>query len=368
MKATLIFLIFTLFFFFQNLNSQTPDIFISSWQKDAIGRYDGETGEFLGNFAEGGGLDRPQKILFHPNTGHALVTGFLNSEIKMYDGETGAYLGNFSSGYSLNSPTKMIMGRDDLLYVTQWDGKVVRFDLDGNFVDEFTSINIPAGLGMTWDEDDNLYVAAWGTNGFDGQVFKFDSDGNSMGSFINSSILDGPTGIWQGEDGDFFVVDWRKGAVFRFDNEGNYKEDFITGLVRIEGQAFGQDGSIFICEVQNNRVQKFNSDGTFSETFITGASLAGPNDIVFGPMPVNTENAFDFEINMTVSPNPFSEITIIEFELPSSENINLNVRNSAGHEVLVLKEGTLNSGKHQFEWKAEGMPGGTYFIHLKNRK
>ena len=227
------FLIWFLFLPFRNLVAQSPDLFLTSFQNDAISRFNTETGTFLGYFVSpgAGGLDRPQDVFFHPVSGHLLVTGFLNNQIKMYDGQNGNFLSNFSSGYSLNNPTKMILGPDSLLYVSQWDGRVVRFTLEGNFVDEFTSINIPAGLGMTWDEDDNLYVTSWGNDGFDGQVYKFDMQGDSQGAFINSAMLDGPVGIWRDESGDFFVVDWRLGSVLQFDSNDKFEVIFISGTV-----------------------------------------------------------------------------------------------------------------------------------------
>ena len=90
-----------------------------------------------------------RKTFFHPD-GSVLVTGFGNTTIKRYDGETGAFLGDFSSGYALATPSKMSIGPDSLIYVTQWDAvqnNIVRFDLDGNFVDEFTTEGAPNGLG-----------------------------------------------------------------------------------------------------------------------------------------------------------------------------------------------------------------------------
>ena len=101
-----------------DLDAQTPDIFTSSFMNDAVVRFDGETGAFLGNFVSpgSGGLGRPQQVYFHPNTGDLIVVGILNSQLKKYDGETGAYLGNFTSGYTLNKA-----------YLTESNGVVCEF-------------------------------------------------------------------------------------------------------------------------------------------------------------------------------------------------------------------------------------------------
>ncbi len=358
-----------LIFNIQCLFSQTPDLYTTSFQNDAVGRYDGETGAYKGYFVSpgSGGLDRPQKVFFHPTNGNLLVTGFLNTQIKMYNGETGAFIGNFSSGYSLASPTKMILGRDSLLYVSQWGGKVVRFTLNGSFVDEFTSINIPAGLGMIWDDDDNLYVTSWGSDGFDGRVYKFDSQGNSLGTFISSSQLDGPVGVWRDDAGDFYVVDWRKGSVLRFDSNGAFKGTFISGTERTEGHAFGADGSIYLCNVQVNKVVRYNSNGSFDKVFIDN-NLAGPNSITFGPVMTPTENpVFSNSIHINVFPNPVVKKATIQFELPSSEFVNLKIVNEAGQAVDYLKKASLSAGKHQVDWDASHFSSGIYFLHLEVR-
>lgn len=352
-----------------SLPSQNSDIFISSFAKNAIGRYDGETGAFKGDFVASGsgGLVRPQKVFFHPITGHLLVTGFLNAQIKMYDKDTGAFLGNFSSGYNLSSPAKMILGDDNLIYVTQWGRKVARFNLDGTFVDEFTSISIPAAVGMTWDEENNLYVASWGTNGRDGQVYKFDAQGNSQGIFIDSERLEGPVGIWRDDAGDFLVVDWRLGSVLRFDSNGNYKNTFISGNQRTEGHAFGTDGSIYLCDVQANRVGRYNPDGTFIEFFINESSLSGPNDIEFRPTSLvssTEETDLAKQINLQVSPNPFRGHTSIQFQLTASNYVKLRVFNNMGQEIANLQEANLGSGDHQVKWDAENLPEDVYFLQL----
>ena len=347
--------------------AQSRDFFTTSFQNDAIGRYDGSSGAFKGYFVSqgSGGLDQPQKILFHPQTDHMLVTGFFNNSIKAYDGNTGAYLGDFSSGYSLSSPTKMILGHDDLLYVSQWGGKIVRFDLSGVFVDEFSSISIPAGLGMEWDDAGNLYVASWGTDGFDGQVYKFDSLGNSLGTFINSSELDGPVGIWREEAGDFLVVDWRKGSVLRFDSSGAFKGTFISGNERIEGHAFGTDGSIYLCNVQIDQVKRYDASGNFLSTFIDDSNLAGANDIVLEPETASTSNdplAGQKRIQLQLVPSPFREALGIHLELPVRTTTSITITDVLGRRHKTLKEGMLPVGAQQFVWEATDAPAGVYFV------
>ncbi len=226
--------------FFKGYAQTQIEVFVNSRGTNAIKKYD-ENGNYLGNFIAPnyGGLIAPEDILFHPD-GTMLVTGAGNTTIKRYDGQTGQYLGNFSSGYSLEIPSKMSIGWDSLLYVTQWgttQNKVVRFDLDGNFVDEFTKTPAPNGLGHLWDANKNFYISIYG-NGANGTIQKFDSLGNSLGTFINSSILQGPTDIWFDTNGDMLVEDWTVGRVLRYNSSGQYLGIFVNGLTNPEGMAF----------------------------------------------------------------------------------------------------------------------------------
>ncbi|HMR44759.1 MAG TPA: hypothetical protein PKC40_13035, partial [Saprospiraceae bacterium] len=203
-------------------------VFVTSRNTHEVKLYNLATGGFIKNFvtAGSGGLSYPQEVVWHPD-GFLLVTGRGNGAVKKYDGATGAYLGNFTSGYTLDNPTKMTVWRDSLLYISQWgvtQNKVVRFDLKtGEFVDEFTSIGVPAGSGHAWDAAGNLYVAQYG-NGVDGKVQKFAVDGTFAGTFVSSSILQGPVNLWFDAVGNLFVGDWTLGEVLQFDGAtGAYK-------------------------------------------------------------------------------------------------------------------------------------------------
>ena len=261
------------------------EVYVSSVLDSTIKEYT-EDGTYVGNFIEpfAGGLNRPQSLIFM-NDGTAITTGFLNSQIKQYDGETGAFIGNFSSGYSLTFPTRMRIGTDNLIYVLQNDAtinKVVRFDLNGNFVDEFTSVGIPGAVGMDWDDAGNLYVASFG-GAVDGFVQKFDPSGNDLGVFIDSTILQGPTSIWFNNNGDLLVMDWADGIVRRFDSNGQYIDDFITGLMNPEGFAFLPNttgNTLLIGDRGSDTVEHFDEFGNYIGVFTSGNNLEDPNAIV----------------------------------------------------------------------------------------
>ena len=333
--------------------AQDYEIFVSSRGTNSVKQYDAQ-GNYLGDFVPpgSGGLTSPQDMIFlDENT--LIVSGLQNSSIKEYNATNGDYLGNFSSNYSLSQPTRMTIGPDDLIYVLQWsnvNNKVVRFDQDGNFVDEFTSVGIPQSIGLDWDDNGNLYVSSYGqgTNGF---VRKFDTLGNDLGIFIDSVILQGPTNIWFDDNGDLLVMDWSLGIVRRFDSNGNYIDDFITGMVNPEGIAFISNGDMLLGDWGTDTVEAFDENGKYLGTFTSGNNLSDPNAVILRDITLSVPDHKKDVVFVTPSIGVRFNINIAV----SSEFDQLSVYNSQGQRVDVIEPNTTI-------WYASSYAEGVYFI------
>lgn len=71
----------------------------------------------------------------------------------------------------------------------------------------------------------------------------------------------------------------------------------------------------------------------------------------------------EVQLQLTAYPNPFESSTTIEYYLPASGKVNLNIVDAQGRIVsnLVLNE-QREAGKHQIEWKPTNAPPvGVYF-------
>ncbi len=331
-------------------------VLVNSRGTSAVKSYD-ENGNYTGDFISTGygGLSYPEDILFHPD-GRVLVTGYGNSAIKQYDGVDGTYLGEFSSGYTLDSPSKMSIGPDSLIYVTQWgstQNKVVRFGLDGVFVDEFTSIGAPNGLGHTWDADTNFYISLYG-NGGNGEVHKFDPQGNDLGTFINTTILQGPTNIWWDTNGDMLVEDWTVGKVLRYDASGQYLGEFVTGMTNPEGIAFLPDGTFLIGDWGQDAVHRVDNTGQLLGYFCAGNSLTDPNCVRVREIDV-TGVAEQEQLVPKVFPTIGREFTI---QLPEGTTMtDIRVINTRGELIDHPESPTKN-------WNANSCAPGIYFIAI----
>lgn len=285
-------LIFTGTFFYSCTSENNPvtttpavykyNVLVGSRNSSSVKEYDGTSGDFLGDFIDSasGGLNTTQDLLYLSDS-VLLATGLNNTTIKKYNGKTGAYIGDFSSGYNLSGPTKMSRGPDNSIYVSQWGGshihKIARFDINGNFIDEFTSITIFNALEHAWDEN-NMYVAAY-RNGSDGKILKFDSAGTYQGVFINTGNILGPDGLWFGSNHHLFVADWTMGKVQEFDSLGNFIGTFISGLTHVEGFGFEPDKNILLTDWTENYVNRYDSVGNFLGQFTSSGGLSSPNCI-----------------------------------------------------------------------------------------
>lgn len=223
-------------------------------------------------------LDWPQDIVFLEDQEVVLISNLNSGSISRHNANSGEFIDFFARG--IDGPTRMKIGRDGLLYVLQWrgNGLVKRYNLDGSFVDDFTSVGVSQSIGIDWDAQGNLYVSSFndGSNGF---VRKYDPEGNDLGIFA-SNTLRGPTNIWF-SGSRLFINDWSAGMVKEFDGDGAYMSDFITGLQLPEGIAQDIDGTILIGNGGTGAILRFNSEGgAQGRLFASGAAgLMTPNAI-----------------------------------------------------------------------------------------
>jgi len=309
----------------------------------------------------------PQDIVFLEDQGVVLISNLNTGRITKYNSSTGEYIGDFATGIA--GPTRMKIGADSLLYVLQWsgNGKVKRYELDGTFVDEFTSTGVTQSIGIDWDNEGNLFVSSYGG----ALIRKFDTSGVDLGIFINSNLA-GPTNIWFDDNGDLLVIDYNGTSVKRFDSNGSYINNFITGLSQAEGVDFFPNGNILIGNGATHSVKMYDSNGVYIEDFIPNGlgGLITPNAIVIrevNPSSISGdgdigEKSFILEQNY---PNPFNPSTVISYQLPVTSEVTLKVYNVLGNEVATLVDEYKPAGSYETKFDASGLASGIYFYQLK---
>ncbi|MDC7994490.1 T9SS type A sorting domain-containing protein [Altibacter sp. HG106] len=301
-------------------------------------------------------LGWPQDILFLPDRNEVLISNLTTGLINRHVGRSGDYQNVFAEVDG--GPTRMKIGSDGLIYVLQWqgNGRVLRYQQDGTFVDEFTTVGVPNSIGLDWDAAGNLYVSSF--NG--GTVRQFDSSGNDLGLFIENDLT-GPTNIWFEDNGDLLVLDWSGGSVDRFDSNGDFLESFTTDISQPEGIDQLPNGDYIVGNGQaggNGSVRVFDASGTTVEDVVPAGALdlLQPNAVVLF-------DSSTLQVSDVTPTTPWIHPTIGDtFRLTHS------VATSFDEWIVFDLRGTVVSQQStdQLTWDASAIASGVYFVQLRN--
>jgi hypothetical protein len=67
-------------------------------------------------------------------------------------------------------------------------------------------------------------------------------------------------------------------------------------------------------------------------------------------------------------PNPFNPITMINYQLPITNYVELSIYNHLGQKVVTLIDEQQNAGYHQVQWDASGFASGIYYYRIEAGK
>jgi len=63
-------------------------------------------------------------------------------------------------------------------------------------------------------------------------------------------------------------------------------------------------------------------------------------------------------------PNPFNPTTNIEFTVPTSGMVRLEIANVLGQQIASLVDQTMSAGRYIVQFNATNLPSGLYFYRL----
>ena len=141
------------------------------------------------------------------------------------------------------------------------------------------------------------------------------------------------------------------------------------------GRKVGGDGLIlYTCNGGNT----WEEQTTGLHRYFTSVYFTDPNNgWVVGETGtiLNTNNGGTAEVPKTkipnfnpliqIYPNPSSNHTTIEFTLSESEFVTLSIYNITGKHLKTILTKKLSKGDHKFNWNAEGLNEGVYFIRME---
>jgi WD40 repeat protein len=228
-----------------------PDgnLYVSDYFGNAVLRYSGSTGAFLGVFVPGGsgGLSSPWGLRFSPD-GNLCVASYDTNSILKYDGATGAFLGALvpSGAGGLVGPRDFCWGPDGNLYVAPDDGPKIR----------------------RYNGTTGAYLGVFGT-------------APDPYAYLTSVSF--------GPDGNLYASDWRFSRVLRFNGTTGAFMDYAVpscygGLRKAWGLTFGPDGDLYVASQDSHSALAYDvGTGSFLGSRTLGASLGLTWAVAPGP-------------------------------------------------------------------------------------
>lgn len=129
-------------------------------------------------------------------------------------------------------------------------------------------------------------------------------------------------------------------------------DDSFIAVGRIDGGGMGADYEFFDPHSVSGRY-------TYRLLFETGEQL-----FEAGRTEVNLPAPNSYAI-LSSHPNPFSDRTSIELDLPKTQNVRIAVYDMLGRKMIKVHDGTLPAGRHRVPIDGGNWPPGVYFAHVE---
>lgn len=259
------------------------ELLVGSWNTHSIRRYDLATNQFLGDLVPpaSGGLNTPDGMDFGPD-GNLYVASSQTNAVLRYHGQSGAFLGAFATQH-LNQPGNLKFGPDGWLYVSnKAAGQVLRFHPQtGAFFDVFASGGgLIQPVGLLWDQG-LLYVSDFSGN----SIRRFNA---ATGAFVDTfASVNTPLILNLDPQGKLLVSSHQDNMIWRYDTATGTRlgPALIGGGVSCPVGHLFVDGDLIVASWQNHRLLRYSANGNFLQTIAALGSLRLPNDLLLRPVP-----------------------------------------------------------------------------------
>jgi sugar lactone lactonase YvrE len=196
------------------------DLFLSQKGSGTVLRFDGFTGAYKGVFISKGegGLITPSASSFGPD--NLMYLGDLGTnQVLRYD-RKGNFVDVFAGPESgLNGPYMMTFDAHYMYIASGNNNSVIRYDLKTKAYSTFVQPNdhgLTMPIGLEIGPDGNFYASS-----LDGRVMRYDSHGNYMDDFIpvaGNHGLSAPRALrFGGPNSDLYILSVNTGQVMQFD-------------------------------------------------------------------------------------------------------------------------------------------------------
>ena len=272
----------------------------------------------------------------------------------------GDMLRSFDGGVTWQRAKQLPLGSADTPWSLEADPTTPGKLYAGTFGD---SLYVTSDFGETWQRPDG--------NGLgNGNIFDIEFDpisgnlfvGTALGVYYTADEGDNWTGLNTAfpipsvppevrhvafdENGVFFAGTWGQGVWVSPNWQGTALSEFALKAGEIADIAFG-DGGVYIL---SSGAEMFRFDRV---DFASAVDTEEPG--------TELPNAYSLNQNY---PNPFGAQTTIQFSLPASQDVRLEIYDVLGRRVATLVDGTMTAGQHAVQFTAPNLSNGMYLYRL----
>ncbi|HIF27237.1 MAG TPA: T9SS type A sorting domain-containing protein [Candidatus Marinimicrobia bacterium] len=306
---------------------------------DAVTDANGNT--YVGNVSSGGPVVVLDSDLSY--VGNAIDTvRNINRALEVSANGEDLYIGSTWNGMGISRFSSSVPG---VIQHAPVDTFGVFYDVPACFDEISSAIADSAYMGWCDDEDADTVFAEtmmWASS------LDFDPDGNLLVGCVTAA-WGGPTG---GGNWLFDPADTEEPIAI----VGNWHDIEGTGEGVTDGPrgaAWDADGDLYLAD--------FYSNGVFLYTMDYSSVSDDPKSVV--------PSGYVLKQNY---PNPFNPNTKIEFTIPASEHVSVNIYNLEGRLVKTLIDQEMRSGQHVVRWDGNNQIGtkvatGMYIYQLKTK-
>ena len=137
-----------------------------------------------------------------------------------------------------------------------------------------------------------------------------------------------------------------------------------TGSIEI---AFEGGTPPYLAEWDNGALGVIITNLSFGDYTVTITDVKGCTGVFSFTVELETATISHFEknLNLNISPNPFSVTTQLNYELSSSHQVRIDILNSRGQLIENLFAGDQFPGTYSLDWKAKNHAVGIYYFKIQ---
>lgn len=195
-----------------------------------------------------GNLKEPRDAAWD-DRGRIWIADFGNSRLRIYDadgGSLGGWGGKGNGPYNFRDLSAVAIGGDDVYVADTWNGRIVKFGVDGTSKAAATGLFGPRGIAVAGNG--NIWVSDTGNH----RVVRYDSALSGLEAFGTHGAEPGqfssPVGIAVGPSGIVYVADTGNQRIVLLDPSGKFQSSWkVPGWERAVEPQFevDDDGSVW---------------------------------------------------------------------------------------------------------------------------